>query len=359
MKPVDPVTQALVLFLLMAKMSFRKISYACDVSLATVSKIGQLGVRGLKKALAQEKGKHPGGRPRSLSSRERRKYVRAIAKVREVNTNFTVHQLALHSGLRGVASTRTFCRELHRNGYRWAPTRRKGVLLAEDLQRRIKFCKEMAKKPLSYWTSDISFYLDGVSFTHKYNPYLDAAAPQSKVWMRRDEKFTMTAKSKHGGSGGRSLHYMVGISHKKGIVICEPYTLLNAAWMKGFVERNFPQAFLLAQKSPLRLFLQDNDPSQQSASATSAWKKLNCAQVYIPPRSPDFNPIENIFNLTKKELADEAIEKKNFKESVPQFHKRITAALHRVAKDHADKTIESLPNRMAMAVAAKGARIRY
>ena len=129
--------------------------------------------------------------------------------------------------------------------------------------------------------------------------------------------------------------------------------------MKRFVERCFPQSFLLAKKGPLRLFLQDNDPSQQSAAACSALKKVNCHQVLIPARSPEFNPIENIFHLVKDALMDEAIEKRITKESVPLFHKRIVAALHRVASAHADKTIESMPKRLSMVLAAKGARVRY
>ena len=167
----------------------------------------------------------------------------------------------------------------------------------------------MGGKPRSFWTDKISFYLDGVGFTHKYNPYSDAKAPRGRIWMRPDEKLRLTAKSKHEGSGSRTLKYMVGISYNTGVVICEPYTTLNVLWMKGFVERNFTQAFLLAKKGPGRLFVQDNDPSQQSASATKAWEKLGFEQVYIPPRSPDLNPIENIFNLAKEFLQQEACEK--------------------------------------------------
>ena len=43
--------------------------------------------------------------------------------------------------------------------------------------------------------------------------------------------------------------------------------------------------------------LQDNDPSQNSKAARVEMERMNVVQFSIPPRSPDCNPIENIFNL--------------------------------------------------------------
>ena len=77
------------------------------------------------------------------------------------------------------------------------------------------------------------------------------------------------------------------------------------------------------------------------------------------PRSPDLNPIKNIFNLVKKKLQDEACKKKIAFETVDQFKKRIERAIHLVAKEHANKTIASMPKRCRMVLASKGARIPY
>ena len=44
------------------------------------------------------------------------------------------------------------------------------------------------------------------------------------------------------------------------------------------------------------LFLQDNEPIQNSAKATEPMKAIGAEVVKIPPRSPNLNPIENSFH---------------------------------------------------------------
>ena len=46
----------------------------------------------------------------------------------------------------------------------------------------------------------------------------------------------------------------------------------------------------------------------------------------IPPRSPDLNPIENVFNVVKKQLKDEALEKNIENETKDEYEKRVLAA---------------------------------
>ena len=84
-----------------------------------------------------------------------------------------------------------------------------------------------------------------------------------------------------------------------------------------------------------------------------------------PVGVPDLNPIENIFNLAKEYLQQEACEKEIVFERVDDFRKRIERAVHTVhtvhtvAREHADKAIGSLPKRCEMVKAVKGARIPY
>ena len=56
------------------------------------------------------------------------------------------------------------------------------------------------------------------------------------------------------------------------------------------------------QQSQMRLWLQDGDPSQKSAMARAAMDRANCELLKIPPRSPNLNPIENIFKLVSDAL---------------------------------------------------------
>ena len=57
--------------------------------------------------------------------------------------------------------------------------------------------------------------------------------------------------------------------------------------------------FKKAGKILSRMWLQDGDPSQNSAARVAAFQNINSPLLSIPPRSPDLNPIENLFCLVR------------------------------------------------------------
>ena len=63
----------------------------------------------------------------------------------------------------------------------------------------------------------------------------------------------------------------------------------------------------------------DNNPSQISKVAENVFKDIECELLRIPPRSPDTNPIENIFDLAKNLLESEAIQENIACETFEQF----------------------------------------
>ena len=69
------------------------------------------------------------------------------------------------------ASYRTFLRYIQTLGYGYYNSRRKGVLMGQGLKKRKKFAREALKKQDDYWTKEIAFYLDRVSFVYKKEPH--------------------------------------------------------------------------------------------------------------------------------------------------------------------------------------------
>ena len=65
--------------------------------------------------------------------------------------------------------------------------------------------------------------------------------------------------------------------------------------------------FKLTDKGDSRIWIQDGDPSQNSADARAAMFRARCELLKIPLRSPDLNPIENLFNLASQMLRKHAI----------------------------------------------------
>ena len=68
-----------------------------------------------------------------------------------------------------------------------------------------------------------------------------------------------------------------------------------------------------------KLFIQDGAPSQNSALARAALKRVGAKLLAIPPCSPDLNPIENIFNIVKRILDADAMKKNISYEMYKQF----------------------------------------
>ena len=158
-----------------------------------------------------------------------------------------------------------------------------------------------------YWTHGVAFYLDGVSFVYKGNPLSDAIKPNNRIWRKKGEGLILTTKGSKDLAGGKRLHLRVVISYGKGVIFAEPYEKMTAE----FIRRHFPNLFEIAGKgdNDRKVFVMDNDPSQTSAKAMGMLDSMGFALQKIPPRSPDLNPIESVFNLARKRLREQTIKK--------------------------------------------------
>jgi len=106
-------------------------------------------------------------------------------------------------------------------------------------------------------------------------------------------------------------------------------------------------------------WLQDGDPSQNSKVAREAWEQLGCEMFAIPPRSPDLNPIENLFHMVRRQLKDDALERRIHKESYKDFVKCVIETITGTSKDYISNTIASMPVRLRAVIQQKGGRTKY
>ena len=117
--------------------------------------------------------------------------------------------------------------------------------------------------------------------------------------------------------------------------------------------------FRKAGKKGRRMFVQDNDPVQNCASVRRALNALKAKQLRIPPRSPDVNPIENLFYSMREELRQQALRQNITHETFTEFSERVTTTLNNFSIAEIDKTIESMNKRLQLIIGSNGERIKY
>ena len=79
----------------------------------------------------------------------------------------------------------------------------------------------------------------------------------------------------------------------------------------------------------------------------------------IPPRSPDINPIENLFHLVRRELDRQALSGNITHETYEQFSSRVSQTFKTFPCECIDNIIGSMDKRMNMIISRKGQRIKY
>ena len=158
------------------------------------------------------------------------------------------------------------------------------------------------------------------------NPFDQARAPRAMVWRKPGQglDFGFAAKGSHEGIGGSVAHFMAAIAYGKGVIAEEQhFGRINADTFSSFIHEHFASMFKKCHNPKEKLFLQDGDPSQNSCKVRSAWDKIGARKFSIPARSPDLNPIENIFHIAKKKLHQDVLEMKIEREDFEEFSVRV------------------------------------
>ena len=94
------------------------------------------------------------GRSRKLSEHDRRSLLWNIPKLRKTTGSFTIKRLPHVTGTANKVSYQIMWRLLHREGYQYFHSCKKGLLKEKDLQWRMKFAHKVpCLLPESFWQS--------------------------------------------------------------------------------------------------------------------------------------------------------------------------------------------------------------
>ena len=90
----------------------------------------------------------------------------------------------------------------------------------------------------------------------------------------------------------------------------------------------------------------DNDPLQIFTKATATLINMGYTLQRIPPRSPDLNPIENVYHLVRKQLEAHVKENNITYQRWEQFKEMVWYNIWSMSKDVIDKIISSVMKRL-------------
>ena len=306
-----------------------------------------------------DKRKNNTGRPRKLTVQDDRSIVRSIYKLRTLEGSFTSCRIQTEASVLSVCN-RTVRRVMNKHKFYYLRSRKKGLLKPKDLRIRLKFCRNIRKMNCGqeFWNEDIAFYLDGKGFEYKVNPLDQARAPSAREWRKVSEGLCIGCVAKGKKEGATNANFMIAISHGKGVVLCRQYFgTITGLKFAEIVKKDFPKAFRNSSKT--KMFLMDGCPRQNSKVAMDAIDKVDGEVFSIPARSPDLNPIENFFNISQKQLRNEAISRNITKETFEQFSDRVKNCVLNFPAAEIDKIIESMNKRVNLVIKVKGQRIKY
>ena len=245
-------------------------------------------------------------------------------------------------------------------GFNFLNARKKGILSHRDCEKRYKFaqkCRKILKIKPNLFHSNISFYLDGVSFVFKRQPMHEASLPKGKVWRTRSEGLRLTSKGSKDLPGGKRLHFLVAIAFNKGVVLAKEYKHMSGEYFSDFIKTDLSKLF--NAQTEQKWFVMDNDPSQRSKAARKAINEAGATLFAIPPRSPDLNPIENLFHIIKSQLDKEALTKAIHQETWQQFSARVHKTILQIPISFINNLLLSMPKRIDAVIKCKGHRTKY
>ena len=101
--------------------------------------------------------------------------------------------------------------------------------------------------------------------------------------------------------------------------------------------------------------MQDNDPSQTSKVAIGSLSATGAPHLILPARSPDLNPIENMFDTKKRRLPDQALSRNTVSESEAELKLGLSPPCTRLPGSTVTKPPPRRPQKFARLSFARGA----
>ena len=118
-------------------------------------------------------------------------------------------------------------------------------------------------------------------------------------------------------------HIFWSIAYGEGVIVCDQFfERLTGEKFADYAREQSSQIFSKSANASGKYFLQDGDLVQNSAAAKRAFREVDAMMFSIPARSPDLNPIKDLFDLVLRQLEKDALDMEITSESFELFFQR-------------------------------------
>lgn len=281
------------------------------------------------------------GRPKKTSNRS----MTILKRQLEVNPRMTSRKLKeSNPQLLGDVSVRTVNRRINELGYTSHRPRKKPILTKLQRDKRVKFARKYSVWDESQWLSLL--WSDESTFTVTCN--------RGRNVFRRS------------GSDPLDPRYLEGtVKHPDSLMVWGAFTGHGVAKLHVFKKNEkvnqynylelmcdiLPDAF---EDTGATCFQQDGARAHTAKSVTQ-WLQ-DCEVPFIndwPGNSPDISPIENLWEIVKRDLQDKDVS------SVPKLEAEIRASWNNIPKEMLHNLALSVPKRLKEVIKRKGCPTKY
>lgn len=333
------------------------------LSTATIAKsvaCSDRTVRNYKAKLDKTGSSEPKKRIRTskvVSPKLRRRIVRNALKSATMSLNDIV------SAIGNVVSRSTVHKVLKEEGVNYKSMVRKPKLKVEHRRKRVEFAKEVKGdvniaigRPRSGITTPEEFFQNW-TFSDECSVSLIAPGYGKKRWMRlkdryRDEFIHGTVQ----GGGGKVMIWGMITYYGPGPLKLVSGTLNSSQYISILRQCVKPEMvkFLRRTNRP-HVFIQDNAPCHTSSAVMEYFDDSGIKTHWWPSRSPDLNPIENVWAWVKMRLS--RLETKP--QDTPELFEKIKEIWAEISIEMCRKLITSMPKRLDLVIKGHGRPIPY
>jgi transposase/arginine repressor len=276
---------------------------------------------------------------RKFTARDQR-HISKLVRFKNARSKMQVYKQLRRAGY--FVCYQTVRRELARmHNLRFANPVKKPYMTAVHMRARLAWAKDQLRSPTD-WTK--------VFFADETQWKLEGPVRRGKVlYDIRDGKPVATQKG-----GSRNAVQVWGAFSLTSVPPLAPISLhFNSDEYISLLAARF----LRYANKPVPVLLHDRHPAHTSKRTMQWLTLLGIEVITLPPKSPDLNPIENIWSVLDRHVF-EGLQTYNTKEALLEA---VRAAWQQVTSDHSMRKnlVDSMTRRLKAVVRAKGGPTKY